>query len=445
MQHSLLSFVCVSEKINFCNISCESLIMLLGRQYHSLRSLRDIELYNHVRAIHFIKSISRDEIRVQHLLETHSLLLNRIDDISKGRIRTIHQSECVYGSSVDNIAMDLEELCWRVNSVVGSDLVARMCEVHNRFLEIAPFFDRNYVVARLLIAYVQMKENCDVSLVLQEDIERYRDAARYLHRDTLYEIFAKARPEADIEVPSHAITETDHDIIYPNPAASNTSAQNITQDVSALHSYSSTEIKQCGIEHIADDISMHALDSAISASYDTDIQAIEQCIICPQSSDSNFTGHNITTDVSVPPSDFSSSNAVTNEATASIHNDAPYSAISTTSDTSSASIKQCDRHQNPTVTEISFSASSEPIARVRAKSPDKARLLRFSQLADVAGVKISTLRYWHSLGMIPVRAYTDGGHALFDVTALHQIQRIQFWKRAGLSIEEILRQKYPES
>lgn len=320
MQHSLLSFVYISEKIDTCDVSLERMLSLLKEQYHTLRSLRDIELYNHMRAIHFVQSICREKICVNHLLEIHRILLDRIDDMSKGRLRTIPQNECIFGVPVENISAELEDFCVRMNSEQDADLITHMCEAHNGLLKIAPFFARNYMIARLLIAYVQMREQKPLSLILQNDISQYRAAAKYLNRDMLCDLFKKA----------------------------------------------------CADDTILQDNMSQKLDVAEVTS---DIGCVEYAVL-------------------------------------------------STDDMPQDKKSKC---------------------RDRCKDRTKVHLLRFSQLAAFAGIKCSTLRYWHSLGMIPVKAYTDGGHALFDVTALHQIQKIQSWKNNGLSIEEILRLQYQKS
>ena len=72
---------------------------------------------------------------------------------------------------------------------------------------------------------------------------------------------------------------------------------------------------------------------------------------------------------------------------------------------------------------------------VKKRSKD---LLKISEVAQLAGVLSSTVRYYTDIGLLKVAKETPGGHRLYDKdTTLAMISKIHFLNNKGLTMESI--------
>ena len=62
--------------------------------------------------------------------------------------------------------------------------------------------------------------------------------------------------------------------------------------------------------------------------------------------------------------------------------------------------------------------------------------MRIGELARRAGVTTRTIRYYEGLGLLTSRR-EGGGHRQYDDDALARLQKIDWLKRMGLSLEEV--------
>jgi DNA-binding transcriptional MerR regulator len=59
------------------------------------------------------------------------------------------------------------------------------------------------------------------------------------------------------------------------------------------------------------------------------------------------------------------------------------------------------------------------------------------QLADLAGVSIRTLHYYHEIGLLPPALVEDNGYRRYDQDSVLTLQQILFYRELGLSLKEI--------
>lgn len=65
-------------------------------------------------------------------------------------------------------------------------------------------------------------------------------------------------------------------------------------------------------------------------------------------------------------------------------------------------------------------------------------LLKISQVAKIAGVLPSTVRYYTDIGLLHVSGETPGGHRLYDrESTLQTIREIQFLNQKGMTMDDI--------
>ncbi|GBR75636.1 helix-turn-helix MerR-family like proteins [Candidatus Termititenax persephonae] len=71
--------------------------------------------------------------------------------------------------------------------------------------------------------------------------------------------------------------------------------------------------------------------------------------------------------------------------------------------------------------------------------PTKDKLLKAGELAKLAGVLVSTVRFYTKLGMLSADGYTPGKYNLYARDkALKRLQRIEGLKRRRLTLDEIV-------
>jgi MerR family transcriptional regulator, copper efflux regulator len=63
--------------------------------------------------------------------------------------------------------------------------------------------------------------------------------------------------------------------------------------------------------------------------------------------------------------------------------------------------------------------------------------MRISELADQAGVSVSTVRYYERIGLLAGPPRTDSGYRSYDAAAANRLQFVTRAKRIGFSLDQI--------
>ena len=63
--------------------------------------------------------------------------------------------------------------------------------------------------------------------------------------------------------------------------------------------------------------------------------------------------------------------------------------------------------------------------------------MRIGELASRTGVTTRTVRYYEDLGLLPAAGRGAGGHRHYDEEAVARLQKIDWLKRMGLTLDEI--------
>ena len=59
------------------------------------------------------------------------------------------------------------------------------------------------------------------------------------------------------------------------------------------------------------------------------------------------------------------------------------------------------------------------------------------QLADLSGVSVRTLHYYHQIGLLNPQQRTDAGYRLYGPTEVDRLQQILFYRELGFSLDQI--------
>lgn len=145
------------------------------------KSLREhFEAVNHQEAIEFIESLISDkyEINESDILNTHNLVLQKIEKDYAGRFRTsgvrISGANFVPPNALKVPGLITELIEWTADSDL--DIIIKSCIFHHRFVWIHPFFDGNGRTVRLLFNLLLMKEGYPPAIILKNDRKKYYDA-----------------------------------------------------------------------------------------------------------------------------------------------------------------------------------------------------------------------------------------------------------------------------
>lgn len=147
------------------------------------KSLREhFETVNHQDAIDYIYTIAKPAyiINEKDVLETHSLVLSKIEKDFAGRFR--NSGVRITGANFMppnalRISDYIDELIEWVNTDAEKlHPVVAACVFHHRFVWIHPFFDGNGRTVRLLFNLLLMKEGFPPAIILKNDRKKYYDA-----------------------------------------------------------------------------------------------------------------------------------------------------------------------------------------------------------------------------------------------------------------------------
>jgi Fic family protein len=147
------------------------------------KSLREhFEAVNHQEGIEFIQNLVNPNYQIteKDVLDTHALVLQKIEKDFAGRYRTAGvriSGENFIPPNALKVSTLMEELFLWVNKhsnqlhpVVGATIF------HHRFVHIHPFFDGNGRTVRLLFNLLLMKDGFTPAIILKEDRKKYYDA-----------------------------------------------------------------------------------------------------------------------------------------------------------------------------------------------------------------------------------------------------------------------------
>ena len=139
-----------------------------------------LEAVNHAEALTFVSTLhnlKRSDVTQQHLLELHRLILQKIDDTSAGRYRSvavrIAGSRAIMPNPVKIPSLMDEFISW-LHVARGNELVIA-ADAHFRLVSIHPFVDGNGRTARLLMNLILMQAGFPPAIIRKEDRKRYID------------------------------------------------------------------------------------------------------------------------------------------------------------------------------------------------------------------------------------------------------------------------------
>ena len=147
------------------------------------KSLREhFEAVNHQDAISFIESLANAgyELSEKDILETHALVLQRIEREYAGRYRNagvrISGANFIPPNAlkVDELMHDLVQ--WTRDEALDLHPIVKAAIFHHRFVWIHPFFFFFFRTVRLLFNLLLMKEGYPPSIILKNDRKKYYDA-----------------------------------------------------------------------------------------------------------------------------------------------------------------------------------------------------------------------------------------------------------------------------
>jgi len=148
------------------------------------KSLREhFEAVNHQDAIGYIETLALQNsiLTERDILDTHALVLQRIEKDFAGRFRTsgvrISGANFVPPNALKIDEYITELIDWVNNADI--DLIIKSAIFHHRFVWIHPFFDGNGRTVRLLFNLLLMKAGYPPAIILKNDRKKYYDALNH--------------------------------------------------------------------------------------------------------------------------------------------------------------------------------------------------------------------------------------------------------------------------
>ncbi len=138
------------------------------------------EALNHAEAIDFIHTLvskKRQELTTRDILEIHSIILNKIDDASKGRYRNVavrlRGSETILPNALKVPELMDEFITKWLQSDNSNHPIKIALDAHFKLVSIHPFVDGNGRTARLLMNLLLMQAGYPPAIVRKEDRSEY--------------------------------------------------------------------------------------------------------------------------------------------------------------------------------------------------------------------------------------------------------------------------------
>jgi len=137
------------------------------------------EAINHAEAFDYIQTLvgkKRQELTAKDILDIHSIILNKIDDINKGRYRNVvvrlKGSETILPNPLKVPELMEEFIKWIQND--NSDHSVKIAlDAHFKLVSIHPFVDGNGRTARLLMNLLLMQAGFPPGIIRKEDRSVY--------------------------------------------------------------------------------------------------------------------------------------------------------------------------------------------------------------------------------------------------------------------------------
>ncbi len=137
------------------------------------------EAINHAKAFDYIQTLvnkKRQELTAKDILDIHSIILNKIDDINKGRYRTVavrlRGSETILPNPLKVPELMDEFIAW-LQSDNSDHPVKIAIDAHYKLVSIHPFVDGNGRTARLLLNLLLMQAGFPSAIIRKEDRSEY--------------------------------------------------------------------------------------------------------------------------------------------------------------------------------------------------------------------------------------------------------------------------------
>lgn len=147
------------------------------------KSLREhFEAVNHQEGIEFVQNLVAPNYQIteKDVLDTHALVLQKIEKDFAGRYRTggvrISGANFIPPNALKVSTLMEELFLWVNKHSAHLHPVVRASIFHHRFVHIHPFFDGNGRTVRLLFNLLLMKDGYTPAIILKEDRKKYYDA-----------------------------------------------------------------------------------------------------------------------------------------------------------------------------------------------------------------------------------------------------------------------------
>lgn len=144
------------------------------------KSLQEhLEAVNHAKAYDYIKTLTdktRQELTFTNVLEIHRIILQKIDDVNAGRLRTVavrlRGSETILPNAVKVPDLIKDFISWLQNENFDNPIKIA-ADAHFKLVSIHPFVDGNGRTARLLMNLLLMQNRFSPVIIRKEDRGAY--------------------------------------------------------------------------------------------------------------------------------------------------------------------------------------------------------------------------------------------------------------------------------
>lgn len=136
------------------------------------------EAINHAQAFDFIQTLvskKRQQVTETDILDIHSIILNKTDDVNKGRYRNVavrlRGSETILPNPLKVAELMEEFIKWLHDT--NDHPIEIALDAHFKLVSIHPFIDGNGRTARLLMNLILMQEGYPPAIIRKEDRSKY--------------------------------------------------------------------------------------------------------------------------------------------------------------------------------------------------------------------------------------------------------------------------------
>ena len=136
------------------------------------------EAINHSLALDYVYTLAnqKQKLSLNEILEIHNIILNKIDDSNKGRLRTVSVrlkgSETILPNPLKVPELMNDFVLWLQNEDQGNPIKFAI-DAHFKFVTINPFVDGNGRVGRLLMNLLLIRAGFPPAIIRKEDRNEY--------------------------------------------------------------------------------------------------------------------------------------------------------------------------------------------------------------------------------------------------------------------------------